>query len=206
MRAALAAGVVAVCGLLVASCGPSRNSAEDALTQLVEQAEKIAPDAQQFAADDYAAFDAQLNLLRARLTSGDYADVVDAVPVLRGKLDALNARVVEQRAAFAAELARRKSEWIQSAAEIERIGQALETRLTMLARQPTLPENLDRNSFAAIGTDYAKARVEFVRAKGAADAGNYAEAQVRASAAREGFEAVMRDVGLAPALSDPAAN
>jgi hypothetical protein len=200
MHAPLPTAIVALCAALLVACGPSRNAAEDALAQVAAAATKVSPDAQRFAAEDYAAIDAQLNLLKGRLAAGEYGDVVEGVPALRANLDALTSRVEERRKAFEAEVARRKEEWTRAAAEVEGMGQALETRLTMLARQPQLPDNLDRDTFAAIGTDYAKARAEFVRAGGAADAGNYAEALVLAKNARDGFEAVMRDVGLAPAL------
>ncbi len=183
------------------ACGPSRDTAQLALDELAARSAQVAADAQRFAASEYAAIDAELTTLKSRLAAGEYRDVVDAAPALTAKLEAVAKQAAERRAVLEADVARRKAEWTKVSAELEGLGQALEARLTMLARLPRLPDNMDRNTFATIGSDYAKSRAEFARATGAADAGNYAEALVLAKIARQGFESVLRDVGLAPALS-----
>jgi hypothetical protein len=192
--------LVAVAMLLLAGCGPSQSDAEQALVELRAATTGLAESARRFAPDDLQRVESRLVSLEQLLEQRDFAAVVEAAPRVQTELDELKATTVAQQAQFEAELAQRQAEWSRVADLTAAMERTLATRLTMLAKQPKLPDNLPRDVFAQVGADFARARADFAAAGRAAQQGDFARAAVLGKRSQEMYEGVMRDVGIAPAL------
>jgi hypothetical protein len=188
----------------LAACGASPEEARTAIDGLRSAATAIGEGAAALAPAEAAAFESEMSSLQAKLAQEDYSSIVEAEPAVRAKLDAFNRAATERRKVLAAEAAERQAQWLRTSEQTNNMQRALEARMRMLAQQPRLPDNLDREIFTRLGQDFAQGRLAFSDADFAAKSGDYARANVLAKRAQETFENVMRDVGLAPPLAGSA--
>ena len=164
-------------------------SAESALVQIRDMAQKYAPDQLQ-------AVDAQMNTLKDALAKGDYKAVLAGAPALNtaisGLKDAASAKQQEAEEA----LSKAKDAWGPISTEVPKMVDAIQSRVDILSKSHHLPKGVTKDSLAAAKSSLDSMKSAWSDASTAATGGDYATAMTKAQAVKDQASQVMKSLGM----------
>jgi hypothetical protein len=164
-------------------------SAESALVQIRDMAQKYAPDQLQ-------AVDAQLSSLKDALAKGDYKAVLAGAPALNTAISTLkDAASAKQQEADEA-LAKAKDAWGPISTEVPKMVDAIQSRVDILSKSHHLPKGVTKDSLAAAKSSLDSMKSGWSDASNAATGGDYATAMTKAQAVKDQASQVMKSLGM----------
>jgi len=190
LLAALATVLVAGCANQKAPAEQAVQSAETALAEVRDVAQKYAPDQEQ-------AVEAQLNSMKASLAKGDYKAVLSAAPAVTSAIGSLKDTAAAKKAEAEAAQAKAKDAWGSMNTVVPQMIAAIQTRLDTLSKSKHLPQGLTKDGFDAAKSGLASLKSMWSDASNAAAAGDYTTAMSKAQAAHDKGMDIMRSLGMA---------
>lgn len=199
--------LLALC-LALAGCTKKEEPARQAITDIETAVTAAGPDAQKYAADEYAAVTEQLNGLKAKYNAKDYDSVLNGAPQLLTRAQALTAKAQaaakQEAAQDAQEAAEReaaaqealKTDWADLSDSVPSQIAAVESRTEILSKSKKLPANVTKDTLASAQTNLNEAKSAWQQATGAQSAGNLQEAVAAAKAAKDKLDAASVGLGM----------
>jgi hypothetical protein len=187
-----AAGILAASLLVLAACAGMKDPATKAVTAAETALSSIKDDAAKYLPEELKGAEGTLASLKDNLAKGDYKAVMAGAPALMSSLDSLKtnvgAKLEEAKAAT--------TEWTSYAADLPKMVEAIQSRVTTLASSKKLPAGLN-----AAGLDAAKGGLESMKsmwadATAAFTGGNAIDAVAKAKGVKAKGEEVLKLLGM----------
>jgi hypothetical protein len=189
LLATLAAVLLVGCMSEKAPAEQALASAESALVQIRDMAQKYAPDQLQ-------AVDSQLSSLKDALAKGDYKAVLAGAPALNTAISNLkDAASAKQQEAEEA-LAKAKDAWGPISTEVPKMVDAIQSRVDILSKSHHLPKGVTKDSLAAAKSSLDSMKSAWSDASTAATGGDYSTAMTKAQAVKDQAGQVMKSLGM----------
>ena len=187
-----AAGILAASLLVLTACAGMKDPATQAVAAAETALASIKDDAAKYLPEELKGAEGTLASLKDNLAKGDYKAVMAGAPGLMSSLDSLKTNVgtklEEAKAATA--------EWTSYAADLPKMVEAIQSRVTTLGSSKKLPKGLD-----AAGLEAAKGGLESMKsmwtdATAAFTGGNAIDAVGKAKAVKAKGEEVLKLLGM----------
>jgi hypothetical protein len=187
-----AAGILAASLLVLAACAGMKDPATKAVSAAETALSSIKDDAAKYLPEELKGAEGTLASLKDNLAKGDYKAVMAGAPALMSSLDSLKtnvgAKLEEAKAAT--------TEWTSYAADLPKMVEAIQSRVTTLASSKKLPAGLN-----AAGLDAAKGGLESMKsmwadATAAFTGGNAIDAVAKAKGVKAKGEEVLKLLGM----------
>jgi len=165
-------------------------SAETALAQIRDMAQKYAPDQLQ-------AIDAQFNTVKDSLAKGDYKGVLAAMPGLNSAISGLKDAASAKQADAEAAAAKAKDAWGPMSTDVPKMVDAIQSRVDILSKSHHLPRGVTKDSLAAAKSGLDSMKSAWSDASSAASSGDFASAMSKAQAVKDQAAQIMQSLGMA---------
>jgi hypothetical protein len=189
LLATLAAVLLVGCMSEKAPAEQAIASAESALVQIRDMAQKYAPDQLQ-------AVDAQLSSLKDALAKGDYKAVLAGAPALNTAISTLKDAASAKQQEADEVLAKAKDAWGPISTEVPKMVDAIQSRVDILSKSHHLPKGVTKDSLAAAKSSLDSMKSSWSAASNAATGGDYATAMTKAQAVKDQASQVMKSLGM----------
>ena len=160
-------------GLLVMACSPMKEPAQAALADATSVLQKVAPDAEKYAPEQYAQVKEQVTGMQAAFDKQDYQAVLNTVHKLAPALKTLAETVANRKRDAAIAL---KAQWTSLSADLPKSLAALEARLAEVRKTHRLPKGVSKDALPDADAAIADAKLLWSDAQGALTAGNVEDA------------------------------
>jgi len=182
--------------VLVVGCANQKAPAEQAVAGAETALAAVRDDAQKYVPDQLQAVDAQLAALKDSLTKGDYKSVLTGAPTLNSAISSLKDAAEAKKADTEAALAKAKDAWGPLSAEVPKMVDAIQSRVTALSKSHHLPKGVTRDGLASAKSGVDSLKSMWSEASNASASGDFATAVNKAQAAKEKAAQIMRSLGM----------
>ncbi len=186
------ASLVAASMLVLAACSGLKDPANKALAAAESALAAVKDDAAKYLPEELKGAEGTLATLKESLGKGDYQAVVSGAPALMSTLDTLKthvaAKVEEAKAATA--------DWATYAADLPKMVETLQGRVTSLAAMKKLPKGIDAKALDAAKGGLESMKSMWSEATAAFTGGNAIDAVAKAKAVKEKGEELMKQLGV----------
>jgi len=164
-------------------------SAESALTNIRDMAQRYAPDQLQ-------TVDAQLNGVKDSLAKGDYKGVLAAVPALNTAIGNLKDTATAKQEEAQAASAKAKDAWGPLSSDVPKMVDAISSRVDILSKSHHLPKGVTKDTLAAAKSGLDSMKSTWSDASNAATSGDYTSAVSKAQAVKDQASQIMQSLGM----------
>jgi hypothetical protein len=187
--ATLAAVLVAGCQNQRAPAEQAVASAESALTNIRDMANRYAPEQLQ-------AVDAQLSNVKDSLSKGDYQGVLAAMPALNSAIAGLKDAATAKQQEVEAANTKAQEAWGPISSDVPKMVDAIQSRVDILSKSHHLPKGVTKDTLAAAQSGLDNMKAAWSDASNAATSGNYAAAVSKGQAVRDQASQIMHSLGM----------
>jgi hypothetical protein len=187
--AILAAVVITACENKRAEAEKAVTTAESALTNIRDMANRYAPDQLQ-------AVDAQLNGVKDSLAKGDYRGVTAAMPALNTAISNLKDTATANQQAADAASAKAKDAWGPLSSDVPKMVDAISARVDNLSKSRHLPKGVTKDTLAAAKSGLDSMKSAWSDASNAATSGDYTTAVSKGQAVKDQASQIMQSLGM----------
>jgi PBP1b-binding outer membrane lipoprotein LpoB len=187
--ATLAAVLIAGCQNQKAPAEQAVASADSALTNIRDMANRYAPDQLQ-------AVDAQLNSVKYSLNKGEYKAVLAAIPAVNSAISSLKDTAAAKQQEVEAANDKAKDSWGPMSADVPKMVDAIESRVEILSKSHHLPKGVTKDSLAAAKSSVDSMKAAWGDASNAATSGDYSTAVTKGQAVKDQASQVMQSLGM----------
>jgi hypothetical protein len=188
--------LLALAAVLVVGCANQKGPAEQALAGADTALAAVRDDAQKYVPDQLQAVDAQLAALRDSLSKGDYKAVLTGAPTVNSAIRSLKDAAEAKKADAEAALAKAKDAWGPLSAEVPKMIDAIESRVTALSKSHHLPKGVTKNGLAGAKSSVESLKSMWSEASNASASGDFSTAVTKAQAAKDKAAQIMRSLGM----------
>lgn len=164
-------------------------SAETALAQIRDMAQRYAPDQLQ-------AVDAQFNGIRDSLNKGDYKGVLAAVPALNTAISGLKDAATAKQADAEAAATKAKDAWGPLSTDVPKMVDAIQSRVDILSKSHHLPHGVTKDTLDAAKSGLANMKSAWGDASSAASTGDFTTAASKGQAVKDQASQIMQSLGM----------
>ena len=182
--------------VLVVGCANQKAPAEQAVAGAETALAAVRDDAQKYVPDQLQAVDAQLAALKDSLTKGDYKSVLTGAPTLNSAISSLKDAAEAKKADAEAALAKAKDAWGPLSAEVPKMVDAIQSRVTALSKSHHLPKGVTRDGLASAKSGVDSLKSMWSDASNASASGDFATAVTKAQAVKDKAAEIMRSLGM----------
>jgi hypothetical protein len=187
-----ATGALVASLLVLAACAGQKGPATQAIAAAETALSSLKDDAAKYLPDELKGAESTIASLKDNLAKGDYKAVLAGAPQLMSSIDSLKtnvgAKLEEAKAAT--------GEWTSYAADLPKMVEAIESRVTTLASAKKLPKGMDAAALdgAKMGLDSMKSG--WTEAMAAFTGGNAIDAVAKAKGVKAKGEEVLKLLGM----------
>jgi hypothetical protein len=189
LLAMLAAVLVVGCANQKAPAEQAIASADTALAQVRDMAQKYVPDQLQ-------QVEAQLNGLKDSAAKGDYKSVLAAAPALMTAIGSLKDAATAKQAEVEATVAKAKDSWNAMSSDVPKMVDAIQSRVDVLSKSHHLPKGVTKDSLSAAQSGLATMKSAWSDASNAAASGDYNTAMQKAQAVKDQATQIMQSLNM----------
>ena len=182
--------------VLVVGCANQKAPAEQAVAGAETALAGVRDDAQKYVPDQLQAVDAQLAALKDSLTKGDYKSVLTGAPTLNSAISSLKDAAEAKKADAEAALAKAKDAWGPLSAEVPKMVDAIQSRITALSKSHHLPKGVTKDGLAAAKSGVDSLKSMWGEASNASASGDFTTAVSKAQAVKDKAAEIMKSLGL----------
>jgi hypothetical protein len=182
--------------VLVAGCANQKAPAEQAVAGAETALAAVRDDAQKYVPDQLQAVDAQLAALKDSLTKGDYKSVLTGAPTLNSAISSLKDAAEAKKADAEAALAKAKDAWGPLSAEVPKMVDAIQSRVTALSKSHHLPKGVTRDGLASAKSGVDSLKSMWSDASNASASGDFTTAVGKAQAVKDKAAEMMKSLGM----------
>lgn len=169
-------------------------SAETAMAQIRDMAQRYAPDQLQ-------SVDAQFNSVKESLNKGDYKAVLAAMPGLNSAISGLKDAATAKQADAEAAAAKAKDAWGPMSTDVPKMVDAIQSRVDILSKSHHLPKGVTKDSLAAAKSGLDSMKSAWGDASNAASTGDYTTAMSKGQAVKDQASQIMQSLGMSSSSS-----
>jgi hypothetical protein len=181
--------------LLVTGCANKEEPATQAVASSEAALSEVRGDAAKYAPEELKSAETDLATLKDKLAKEDYKAVVAGAPKLNTEVSSLKEVVVSRQTQMVAAT----HEWESLSADIPKMVEAIQTRVTMLSESRSLPKNVDQETFEAAKSGLTSMKSMWAEASAAFSAGKAAEAADKARMAQAKGEELLKQLDMTAA-------
>lgn len=185
---------VVLVSLVMAACAGQKEPAQKAIADLGAALGKVGEMSEKYMPEEFAAVQAQVDGLKAKLDAGDYDAVVQGAPAASKAIRQLQADAIIAKSAFAKEM---NAEWVETAKTMPDVIASVDKQISRLSASGRLPKGLDREAFKQTVATFDEAKKSWAAAAEAGNAGNYEDAVMQTREVKKTVDAVMQSLGMA---------
>ena len=189
LLASLAAVALVGCMSQKAPAEQAVASAETALAQVRDTAQKYVPDQLQ-------SVDAQLTAMKDSLSKGDYQAVLTAAPAVSSAISGLKDAADAKKADADAALAKAKDAWGPMSTDVPKMVDAIQSRVDTLSKSHHLPKGVTKDSLSSAKSGLDSMKSSWSDASNAASSGDYTTAVSKGQAVKDQASDVMKSLGM----------
>ena len=182
--------------VLVVGCANQKAPAEQAVAGAETALAAVRDDAQRYVPDQLQAVDAQLAALKDSLTKGDYKSVLTGAPTLNSAISSLKDAAEAKKADAEAALAKAKDAWGPLSAEVPKMVDAIQSRVTALSKSHHLPKGVTRDGLASAKSGVDSLKSMWSDASNASASGDFTTAVGKAQAVKDKAAEIMKSLGM----------
>ena len=182
--------------VLVVGCASQKAPAEQAVAGAETALAAARDDAQKYVPDQLQAVDAQLAALKDSLTKGDYKSVLTGAPTLNSAISSLKDAAEAKKADTEAALAKAKDAWGPLSAEVPKMVDAIQSRVTALSKSHHLPKGVTRDGLASAKSGVDSLKSMWSDASNASASGDFTTAVGKAQAVKDKAAEIMKSLGM----------
>ncbi len=182
--------------VLVVGCANQKAPAEQAVAGAETALAAVRDDAQKYVPDQLQAVDAQLAALKDSLTKGDYKSVLTGAPTLNSAISSLKDAAEAKKADAEAALAKAKDAWGPLSAEVPKMVDAIQSRVTALSKSHHLPKGVTRDGLASAKSGVDSLKSMWSDASNASASGDFTTAVGKAQAVKDKAAEIMKSLGM----------
>ena len=182
--------------VLVVGCANQKAPAEQAVAGAETALAAVRDDAQKYVPDQLQAVDSQLAALKDSLTKGDYKSVLTGAPTLNSAISSLKDAAEAKKADAEAALAKAKDAWGPLNAEVPKMVEAIQSRITALSKSHHLPKGVTKDGLAAAKSGVDSLKSMWGEASNASASGDFTTAVSKAQAVKDKAAEIMKSLGL----------
>ncbi len=182
--------------VLVVGCANQKAPAEQAVAGAETALGAVRDDAQKYVPDQLQAVDSQLAALKDSLTKGDYKAVLTGAPTLNSAISSLKDAADAKKADAEAALAKAKDAWGPLNAEVPKMVEAIQSRITALSKSHHLPKGVTKDGLAAAKSGVDSLKSMWGEASNASASGDFTTAVSKAQAVKDKAAEIMKSLGL----------
>jgi len=188
--------LLALAAVLVVGCANQKAPAEQAVAGAETALAAVRDDAQKYVPDQLQAVDSQLAALKDSLTKGDYKAVLTGAPTLNSAISSLKDAADAKKADAEAALAKAKDAWGPLNAEVPKMVEAIQSRITALSKSHHLPKGVTKDGLAAAKSGVDSLKSMWGEASNASASGDFTTAVSKAQAVKDKAAEIMKSLGL----------
>ena len=182
--------------VLVVGCANQKAPAEQAVAGAETALAAVRDDAQKYVPDQLQAVDSQLAALKDSLTKGDYKSVLTGAPTLNSAISSLKDAAEAKKADAEAALAKAKDAWGPLSAEVPKMVEAIQSRVTALSKSHHLPKGVTKDGLASAKSGVDSLKSMWSDASNASASGDFTTAVSKAQAAKDKAAEIMKSLGM----------
>jgi hypothetical protein len=182
--------------VLVVGCANQKAPAEQAVAGAETALAAVRDDAQKYVPDQLQAVDAQLAALKDSLTKGDYKSVLTGAPTLNSAISSLKDAAEAKKADAEAALTKAKDAWGPLSAEVPKMVDAIQSRVTALSKSHRLPRGVTKDGLASAKSGVDSLKSMWSDASNASASGDFTTAVSKAQAVKDKAAEIMKSLGM----------
>jgi len=182
--------------VLVVGCANQKAPAEQAVAGAETALAAVRDDAQKHVPDQLQAVDSQLAALKASLAKGDYKTVLTGAPTLNSAISSLKDAADAKKADAEAALGKAKDAWGPLSAEVPKMVDAIQSRVTALSKSHHLPKGVTKDGLASAKSGVDSLKSMWSDASNASASGDFTTAVSKAQAVKDKAAAIMKSLGM----------
>jgi len=182
--------------VLVVGCANQKAPAEQAVAGAETALAAVRDDAQKYVPDQLQAVDSQLAALKDSLTKGDYKAVLTGAPTLNSAISSLKDAAEAKKADTEAALVKAKDAWGPLSAEVPKMVDAIQSRVTALSRSHHLPKGVTKDALASAKSGVDSLKSMWSDASNASASGDFTTAVNKAQAVKDKAAEIMKSLGM----------
>ena len=182
--------------VLVVGCANQKAPAEQAVAGAETALAAVRDDAQKYVPDQLQAVDSQLAALKDSLTKGDYKSVLTGAPTLNSAISSLKDAAEAKKADTEAALVKAKDAWGPLSAEVPKMVDAIQSRITALSKSHHLPRGVTKGSLASAKSGVDSLKSMWSDASNASASGDFTTAVSKAQAVKDKAAEIMKSLGM----------
>ena len=183
--------------LALVGCANDKTPAEQAVASAEAALAQVRDVAQKYAPDQLQAVDAQFNGVKDSLAKGDYKGVLAAMPGLNSAISGLKDAASAKQADAEAAAAKAKDAWGPMSTDVPKMVDAIQSRVDTLSKSRHLPRGVTKDSLAAAKSGLDSMKSAWSDASNAASSGDYSSAMSKAEAVKDQAAQIMQSLGMA---------
>jgi hypothetical protein len=182
--------------VLVVGCANQKAPAEQAVAGAETALAAVRDDGQKYVPDQLQAVDAQLAALKDSLTKGDYKSVLTGAPTLNSAISSLKDAAEAKKVDAEAALAKAKDAWGPLSAEVPKMVDAIQSRVTALSKSHHLPRGVTKDGLASAKSGVDSLKSMWSDASNASASGDFTTAVSKAQAVKDKAAEIMKSLGM----------
>ena len=182
--------------VLVVGCANQKAPAEQAVAGAETALAAVRDEAQKYVPDQLQAVDAQLAALKDSLAKGDYKAVLTGAPTLNSAISALKDAAEAKKADVEAALVKAKDAWGPLSAEVPKMVDAIQSRVTALSKSHHLPKGVTKDGLASAKSGVDSLKSTWSDASNASASGDFTTAVNKAQAVKDKAAEIMKSLGM----------
>jgi hypothetical protein len=182
--------------VLVVGCANQKAPAEQAVAGAETALGAVRDDAQKYVPDQLQAVDSQLAALKDSLTKGDYKAVLTGAPTLNSAISSLKDAAEAKKADTEAALVKAKDAWGPLSAEVPKMVDAIQSRVTALSKSHHLPRGVTKDGLASAKSGVDSLKSAWSDASNASASGDFTTAVTKAQGVKDKAAEIMKSLGM----------
>jgi hypothetical protein len=185
-----------VAAVLVVGCANQKAPAQQAVAGAETALAAVRDDAQKYVPDQLQSVDSQLAALKDSLTKGDYKAVLTGAPTLNSAISSLKDAAEAKKADAEAALAKAKDAWGPLSAEVPKMVDAIQSRITALSKSHHLPRGVTKDGLASAKSGVDSLKSAWSDASNASASGDFTTAVTKAQGVKDKAAEIMKSLGM----------
>jgi hypothetical protein len=182
--------------VLVVGCANQKAPAEQAVAGAETALAAVRDNAQKYVPDQLQAVESQLAALKGSLAKGDYKAVLTGAPTLNSSISAMKDAAEAKKADTDAALSKAKDAWGPLSAEVPKMVDAIQGRVTALSKSHHLPKGVTKDGLASAKSGVDALKSKWSEASNASAAGDFTTAVTKAQAVKDKAAEIMKSLGM----------
>jgi hypothetical protein len=185
-----------VAAVLVVGCANQKAPAQQAVAGAETALAAVRDDAQKYVPDQLQSVDSQLAALKDSLIKGDYKAVLTGAPTLNSAISSLKDAAEAKKADAEAALAKAKDAWGPLSAEVPKMVDAIQSRITALSKSHHLPKGVTKDGLASAKSGVDSLKSMWSDASNVSASGDFTTAVNKAEAVKGKAAEIMKSLGM----------